>query len=358
MEITVLGLNHKTAPLEIRERFSVSPDRVGPLLSRFESGGVFSERLFLSTCNRTEIYGVAHENAQESIRRAKAVFGELAKLPVEAFEDKLYVLRQPDSIEHLFSVASGLDSMVVGETEITGQVKDAYLEAHRVNQTGKILNTLFQRSLKVAKNLRTRTEIGTRRVSVSSVAVELAEKIHDKLAGKTVLVLGTGEMAEGVTRAMTGRGAVPAVVSDRHQDRAEDLAHRFGGQALTYDDIEPRMAEIDIVIASTRCPVPIIVEAQVRRWMKVRHGKPLFLIDIAMPRNIEAAVHSLDNVYLYNLDDLQGIAGANLAFRKSQAEECRLIVREQTDYFMGWLTKEFGGSLPGHSLRSIRTGNG
>lgn len=341
MEITVLGLNHKTAPLDIRERFSVAPERVAPLLTRFESGGVFDERLFLSTCNRTEIYGVARGNPQESIHRAKEALGELAKLPLEAFEDKLYVLRQPDSVEHLFSVASGLDSMVVGETEITGQVKDAYLEAHRVKQTGKILNTLFQRSLKVAKDLRTRTEIGARRVSVASVAVELAEKIHDKLAGKTALVLGTGEMAEQVTRAMTGRGAVPAVVSDRHLDRAEDLAERFGGEALSYDAIEPRMTEIDILVASTRCPVPIISETQVKRWMKARHGRPLFLIDIAIPRNIEPAVDSLENVYLYNLDDLQSIANDNLAFRHNQAEQCREIVRAQTDRFMGWLSKEF-----------------
>lgn len=345
MEIAVLGLNHKTAPLEVRERFSIAPDKIAPVLSRFESGLIFDERLFLSTCNRTEIYGVSRQNTEESIRRAKEALGEIARLPVESFEDKLYVLRQPLSIEHLFSVASGLDSMVVGETEITGQVKDAYLEAHRVRQTGKVLNTLFQRSLKVAKNLRTRTEIGTRRVSVASVAVELAEKIYESLSGKTVLVLGTGEMAEGVVKAMTGRGAVPALVSDRHLDRAEDLAQRFGGMALGYSELDTRIADIDILIASTRCPVPIITQSQVRRWTKARHGQPLFLIDIAMPRNIEASVDALENVYLYNLDDLQGIAEANLAFRQSQAEECRAIVREQTLRFMGWLSKEFGDAV-------------
>lgn len=342
MQITVLGLNHKTAPVDIRERFSVSPEKIAPILGRFESGGIFDERLFLSTCNRTEIYGVSRNNSQQSIQLAKSALGEIAHLPIEAFEDKLYILRQPDSIQHLFSVASGLDSMVIGETEITGQVKDAYLEAHRVKQTGKVLNTLFQRSLKVAKNLRTRTEIGTRRVSVASVAVELAEKIYEKLEGKNVLVLGTGEMAEQVTRAMTGRGAVPAIVSDRHLDRAEDLVQRFGGEALHYDLLEKRIATIDILIASTRCPIPVITQTQVRHWMKIRHNRPLFLIDIALPRNIEGTVNAEENVYLYNLDDLQGIAGANLAFRQSQAEECRAIVDEQTQRFMGWLTKECG----------------
>ena len=337
-EILVLGLNHKTAPLEIRERLSVPPNRAPDFLRTLEERNIFDERVLLSTCNRTEIYGTG-KAPERSIRLAKEFLSEYAELELGRFEDKLYVLRQPDSIEHLFSVASGLDSMVLGETEISGQVKDAYFSAQRTRQTGKILNTLFQRSFKVAKDLRSQTKIGQGRVSVASIAVDLAEKIFESLQDARVMVIGTGEMSTQVTRAMVSKGARPMIVSSRHLDRAENLAAELGGEAVSFEHYEERISRTDIVIASTLAPKVIIHEKQVKEWMRARHERPLFLIDIAVPRNIDAAVEKLDNVYLYNIDDLQSIAQKNLSLRQSEFEECLRRIRDQRRVFTDWLER-------------------
>ena len=341
MEILVLGLNHKTAPIEIREKLAVPAHRTPEFLEAFKKRHVFEERLVLSTCNRTEIYGVAHE-AAEDIRRAKALLGEYSNLDVALFEDKIYVLKQPDSVRHLFSVASGLDSMVLGETEITGQVKDAYRLAQQFGQTGKVLNALFQRSLRVAKNLRSSTEIGAGHVSVASVAVDLAQKIFGDLRKIRVFVLGTGEMAAQVTKALVSRGAFPMIVSSRHHDRARLLAESLGGDALRYETYEKHIEEADILIASTHAGRFLVRAAQVKTWMRRRREKPLFLVDIALPRNIDPQIEKLDNVYLYNIDDLKSIGDKNKAFRETQAEQCVTLVKGQTERFMSWLGKEFG----------------
>ncbi len=341
MEILVLGLNHKTAPLELREKLAVPPHKTPEFLDAFKQRRIFDERLVLSTCNRTEIYGVAR-NISEDIRRTKVLLGEYSHLDVSSFEDSLYVMKQPDSIRHLFTVASGLDSMVVGETEIIGQVKDAYQLAHQAGQTGKVLNTLFQRSLKVAKNLRATTELGSGHVSVASVAVDLAQKIFGDIKQTRVFVLGTGQMASQVTKALVSRGAFPLIVSSRHHDRALELAKNLGGDALRYETYERHIQEADILIASTHAGRFLIEASQVKTWMKQRREKPFFLIDIAVPRNIDPACEKLDSVYLYNVDDLKNIADKNKAMRQSQAQECEGLVLGQTQRFMDWLFKEFG----------------
>ena len=340
MEILVVGVNHKTAPLELREKLSVPAHRNPEFLQKFEERRIFSERLLLSTCNRTEIYGVG--DGARDVEEAKRALSEYAELALPAFEDKLYVYRQPLSVQHLFSVASGLDSMVLGETEIIGQVKKAYFDAQEKGQTGKVLNTLFQRSFKVAKDLRSQTEIGLGHVSVASVAVDLAGKIRANLKGVRIMVLGTGEMSTQVARAMVSKGAYPVVVSSRHFDRAESLAQTLGGEAMRFEHYEKHIHEIDILIAATAAPEILIHASQVRSWMKSRHEKPLFLIDIAVPRNIDPAAEKLDNVYLYNVDDLQSVAVKNLALREDQLERCAGIVEDQTGHFMRWLLKEFG----------------
>lgn len=340
IEISVLGLNYKTAPLSLRERLAVPAHKIEELLHELKERNIFNERLLLSTCNRTEIYGVG-DPSLDGVNRAKQFLSEYSKLDLSVFEEKLYVLRKPDSVSHLFSVASGLDSMVVGETEITGQVKNAYLTAQKNRQTGKILNTLFQRSLRVAKELRTNTDIGVGKVSVASVAVDLAEKIFEKLKGVRVLVLGTGEMSTQVSRAMVSHGAYPLVVSSRHHERARELVSELGlGEAISFEDYESRIKEADVLIASTAAPSLLIREPQVRGWMKQRHDKPLFLIDIALPRNIESSIEKIDNVYLYNIDDLKGIAEKNQAMREEELSECLRRIQAQTDRFMLWLAKE------------------
>ncbi len=344
MEILVLGLNHKTAPVEIREKLSISAKDSRGFLKQLEDRHVFSEQVLLSTCNRTEIYGVV-ANGGDAVGQAKKILSDHARLDLSAFEDKLYVLKQPHSVEHLFSVASGLDSMVLGETEITGQVKNAYLSAQENQFTGKVLNNLFQRSLKVAKNLRTHTEIGSGRVSVASVAAELAEKIFEDLKGVRVMVIGTGEMAGQLLKAMTGRGALPLIVSSHHEGRARQLVHDFGGEAVPFEAFEMRIKDVDILLTSTFSSHCLITEAQVRGWMKMRHQKPLFLVDIAMPRNIEASAEKIDNVYLYNIDDLKEITDKNKVMREGQIVECRTLVTQQTQYYMDWLLKEFGAAV-------------
>ena len=340
MEICVLGVNHKTAPIEIRERLKFPSHKVQDLLKTLEKRSVFKERLLLSTCNRTEIYG-AGESSEEGLLKAKQFLSEYSQMELSSFEDKLYVLRQPDSVEHLFSVASGLDSMVIGETEIIGQVKHAYQSAHQNQQTGKVLNALFQRSFRVAKNLRSQTKIGAGKVGVASVAIDLAEKIFENLKGVKVMVIGTGEMSTQVTKAMVSRGAAPLIVSSRHFDRAAELAAELGGEAVSYEDYETKVKQTDVIIASTLAPKILIHASQIRKWMKARHQRPLFLIDIAVPRNIEPEAEKIDNVYLYNIDDLKEIADKNMAHRKSQLEGCFRLVRNQTQYFMDWLLKEF-----------------
>lgn len=342
MEICVLGLNHRTAPLELRERLNIPFTRAPFFLDSLASRRVFSERVLLSTCNRTEIYGVSTD-AETEVRAAKECLSDFASVKISDFESKLYVLRQPDSVRHLFSVASGLDSMVIGETEISGQVKDAYLDALKRHQTGKVLNTLFQKSLKVAKTVRTAAPIGAGRVSVASVAVELADKIFERLEGIRVMVIGTGDMAGQVLRAMASKGARPMVVSSHCYDRAQDLAEELKAEPVHFDFYEERVKDIDIIIGSTLCPRTLIQQEQVRRWMKLRRDRPLFLIDIAMPRNIDPSVEKLDNVYLYNLDDLHAVAAENLARRESFVTQSRELVSHQTSHFMDWLRKEFGG---------------
>ena len=337
MEILVLGLNHKTAPLAIREKLSIPAKEVPELLKAMEHQAIFQERLLLSTCNRTEIYGVG-DYPDHSVRRLKALLSQYAHLDLSLFEDKLYVFKQPDSIHHLFSVASGLDSMVIGETEIIGQVKDAYLSAHQSKHTGKILNTLFQRSFKVAKNLRTHTEIGAGKVSVASVAVDLAEKIFGELKNIEAMVLGTGDMAAQVAKAMISRGAESMIISSHHLDRAKVLAEELGAKAIAFDSYEEKIKGTDVLIASTTAPHVLVQEKQVRAWMKLRHQRPLFLIDIAVPRNIEAAIERIDNVYLYNIDDLRTIADQNRVSRENELEKCLELVRHQTQHFMDWLS--------------------
>ena len=338
MEILVLGLNYKTAPLELREKLAVPSHKTERLLRELEQRKIFDERLLLSTCNRTEIYGTSVE-PEHSLERAKQFLSDYSRVDLSLFEDKLYVLKQPDSVSHLFSVASGLDSMVLGETEIIGQVKDAYLSAHKLNQTGKVLNTLFQRSLKVAKVLRAQTQIGAGRVGVASVAVDLAEKIFGGLKNTRVMILGTGEMATQVTKNLVSKGVQALVVSSRHFDRAENLAMEVGGTAIHYGSYEDKIRETDILITSTSAHSLLIHEKQIRSWMKIRGDRPLFLIDIAVPRNIEPSAERIDNVYLYNLDDLQGIADKNRAHREGQVAECLELVGHQTRHFMDWLKR-------------------
>jgi glutamyl-tRNA reductase len=328
MNVVVIGLSHHLSPVELRERFAFADAKIPDALKSLRDSGVAGEAVILSTCNRVEIY------AATPLEPAKA-FAELKQFlkTARAFEnplgEEIYMLTEPQSLHHLFKVACGLDSMVLGETEILGQLKIAYKIAHEHRHTGAKLNKAFQRAFHVAKHIRTHTNIQRGSVSVASVAVELAEKIFSSLNEREVLVIGAGETSEKTARALLSRGAKSIIVANRSHERAQILAKEFGGRAVQFDDWAAEFEKIDIAISSTSASHHILDRAKLEPLMKARKHRPLLLIDIAVPRDIDPAVNFLENVYLYNIDDLQSIADNYLKQRKEEIVRCEQIIAEK-----------------------------
>jgi glutamyl-tRNA reductase len=325
MSVVVIGLSHRTSPVELRERFAFAEEKIPGALKSLRESGLASEAVIVSTCNRVEIYAaiaLAPETA----------FAELKKFLItqHAFDgalgDELYFFAEPHSLHHLFKVASGLDSMVIGETEIFGQLKKAYELAFQHKHTGARLNKAFQRAFNVAKHIRTETNIQRGSVSVMSAAVELAEKIFSSLAEHEVLVIGAGETSEKTARALLSRGARGVIVTNRSPERATALAAELGGRAVPFEQWPDEFEQIDIAISSTAAPHHILDRAKLEPLMKRRKHRPLLLIDIAVPRDIDPVVSELDNVYLYNVDDLQSIADDYLNLRKEEVARCEKII--------------------------------
>ena len=320
-KIFVAGLSYKTAPVEIREK--VAAPR--PLLScygcRIKLNAGLDEVVVLSTCNRVEVYGAA-EDVQD---KAALIFQQFsADVDVTPY---IYVKEGIEAAKHLFSVTSGLDSMVIGETEIAGQVKSAYQAAQEAKLTGPLLNRLFQTALKTGKEIRTHTAVGRGATSVGSVAVELVEKILDRdLSDKTVMILGAGKMGEACVRHLARRGARTVLVANRSIERAEALASEFGGRALSFEERLNALVEADIVVSSTGCPTTILHKAEIETVLSARRNRPLILIDIAVPRDIEADVNELNNVYLYNIDHLEAIVRENSKLREQELCKCHEII--------------------------------
>jgi glutamyl-tRNA reductase len=334
MKLFVAGLSYKTAPVELREKLAVHPSRLRCHGCRLKLGGNLAEVVLLSTCNRVEIYGVTPK-VNGNVHR---LFQHLSTSEVD-FAPHLYVKEGAEAVEHLFSVVSGLDSMVIGETEITGQVKQAYLAAQEAKLTGRVTNRLFQTALQAAKEIRTQTGIGRGATSVGSVAVELAERIFDRdLSGKTVMIIGAGKMGEACIRHLAKKGARSVLVSNRSYDRALNLATEFGGRAVRFEECRTAMAEADIVVSSTGSTDTILHRDDVAAVMAGRGNRPLFLIDIAVPRDIDAEVEQLDNVYLYNVDHLEAIVRENVRQREQELTRCRTILSERTAALMARLT--------------------
>lgn len=327
MKIFVAGLSYKTAPVELREKLAVHPTRLHCHGCRLKLGANLSEVVLLSTCNRVEIYGVTSDDN----KNLQNVFRHLASSEAD-FSPHLYIKENAEALEHLFSVAGGLDSMVIGETEITGQVKLAYQAAQTAKLTGKILNRVFQTALQTAKEIRTETGIGRGATSVGSVAVELAEKIFDRdLSQKTVMILGAGKMGEACVKHLSKKGAKSVLVSNRSFERAELLAAEFGGRAIRFDDCLTAMAGADIVVSSTGCPHTILHREEIAQVMQARRNQPLVLIDIAVPRDIAADVQEVRNVYLYDVDDLEVIVRENVKSREQELARCQAIIEKRAD---------------------------
>ncbi len=328
MPLVVIGLSHHTSPVTVRERFAFPEAQIPARLSLLRESGIVEEAVILSTCNRVEIY------AATGLPPARA-FAELQGFLIKCADyrdpvnDEIYALAEPQSLQHLFKVASGLDSMVLGETEILGQLKKAYELALQHNHTSGILNKAFQKAFNVAKHIRTETAIQRGSVSVGSVAVELAERIFNAVDDRQVMVIGAGDTSEKTARALLSRGARSIIVSNRSYERALALANELGGRAVQFDDWSQEFEKIDIVISSTAAPHYILDRAKLGPLMKLRKNRPLLLIDIAVPRDIEPEVNLLENVYLYNIDDLQAIADDYLKQRKEEITRCEAIIAEK-----------------------------
>lgn len=334
MSIVVVGLSHRSAPIALREQFAFAEGRVPAALGELREAGLATEGVVLSTCNRVELYiatPLPPERAFAELKRFlvahHAYAGELG--------EELYTLAEPDSVRHLFKVAAGLDSMVIGETEIFGQLKKAYDLAFSHKHTGAALNKAFQRAFNVAKHIRTETNIQRGSVSVMSAAVELAEKIFTSLAEHDVLVIGAGETSEKTARALQSRGVRSITVTNRSPDRAAALAATLGGRTIPFEQWPEAFEHVDIAISSTAAPQPILDRARLEPLLRRRRNRPLLLIDIAVPRDIDPGVNALENVYLYNVDDLQSIADDYLKLRQEEVARCEQIIAEKAASLLG-----------------------
>ncbi len=348
----VLGLNHRTAPVDIREKLAIAPHKLSEILQQLKTESSSEELVCLSTCNRTEIYVEAKDRAQ-----ARQALERILKSHsgIQILSNHLYFHESEDAIRHLFTVAAGLDSMVQGEHEILAQVKQAYQAAHAGGYTGKLLNVLFQRSLYVGKRVRTETGLGEGAASVGSVAVGMAERIFGSLQGRTIMILGAGKMAEVTAKHLLGQKARSLLVANRTFERACELAEEFGGTAMHFEEGLRQMAGVDIVISSTAAPHAVITSEHIHHIMEERKGRSLFLIDIAMPRDVDPAVNDIENVYLYNIDDLEQIVATNQAKRSKEAEAAAHIVQQETREFIRWLRAHRDGLHTGLKHSSTST---
>ena len=335
MELIVIGLNHKTAPIEIRERLAFPGDRIEAALHQVKSLPLLKENMILSTCNRVEIYAAARE-IENAILDLKHFLSRYHALSLKEFEKSLYSFVGEEAVRHIFRVASSLDSMVVGEPQILGQIKEAYNIAVESKTSGLILHRLLHRAFHVAKRVRTETKIGDRAVSVSFVAVELAKKIFETLEKRTVLLIGAGEMCELAARYLVSGGVEKVLVTNRTYERAAALAQEFKGEAIPFDEIGQGLKKADIVISATDSPQYLIHHDQVTKVIKDRKNRPIFFIDIADPRDIEPKVGDIENVYLYNIDDLQKVADENIKDREKEAQKAESIVQDEVVKFVNW----------------------
>ena len=348
MEVLCLGLSHKTAPVETRERFAIGDAHLGEFSSLLAQTPGVHEAVLVSTCNRVEYYAAADDPAAALRAVADFIAEKTGHTPVEP---TFVGLKSAESIRHLFRVVSGLESMVLGETEILGQVKKAYLAAQTAGATSRTLNKLFQRAFNVAKEVRTKTSITRGAVSVGSAAVELAEKIFGKLDACNVMVLGAGETAEMTAKALQSRGAKAIFVSNRTHERAVSLAEMLGGRAVHFDEWEREFDVIDILIGSTGAPHAVVTNAKISPLMKRRQDRPLFCIDLAVPRDIEASVNDIEGVYLYDIDALQGIADQSMTVRRQELVRCEEMIERHVAEFSTWLAVPrpgFGGTAGMH----------
>ncbi len=336
MEIVLVGLNHRTAPVEVRERVSFTNEQARRAADELRSRGILEETLVLSTCNRSEVYGVPPESSHECAPGLSSFLSEFHSVRPDVLSVSLYHHYDREAVRHLFRVSAGLDSMLLGEAEILGQVREAYRFAHEQGATGPVLNRLFQGALEVGKRVRSETELGTRPMSVAAAGVKLAERIFGKMSERGALVVGAGTISEQVVSQLRDRGIAHLSVMNRSRDRAEELAKQFGGKVVGWGEWDSALRSPDVVVSSVSTEEPVLRREMVESAMAARENRALFLMDLGMPRNIEASVAKLYNVYVYTMDDLSDIVQQNRNARESEIPRAEGIVGEHVGKFLSW----------------------
>ena len=347
MQVLSIGLNHTTAPVEVRERAAVAAEHLDDALKDISKQSAIEEATILSTCNRTEIYCHVPTEKIETATNWLCDFHELKKHEVTPY---LYTRPNEEAVKHAFRVASGLDSLVIGEPQILGQMKTAFAKAHKNGNTGKVLNRLFQNTFSVAKEIRTSTSIGSSAVSVAYAAVTLSKSIFSDISKQTVLLVGAGETIELTCRHLYRQGVRNIIVANRTMSRADGLADEFGAEVISLHELSTRLPDADMVFSSTASTLPILGKGSFEEALKTRKNRPMFVVDLAIPRDVEPQVNDLKNVFLYTVDDLQAVITENLASRKQAALEAEKIVGERCGEFMNWY--ETLASVP--TLRELR----
>jgi glutamyl-tRNA reductase len=336
MKIVVIGLNHRTADIDIREKLAFQGPMLEEGLLKLKEIPEVKEAVVISTCNRVEMYLNVHnvDKSHESVKSFLVNFFDIKKEPLD---NALYVYDEMKAVRHVFRVASSLDSMVVGEPQILGQLKDAFEFALEKKSTGILLNRLFKKSISVAKRVRTETKIAENAVSISFSAVELAKKIFTDLSGKSFMLIGAGEMAELAAKHMINNGVQDITVANRTYGRGCELAKEFNGRAIHFEDFLHEMVHSDILICSTGAQNYVLTKNQMQKVMKERRNRPVFIIDISVPRNIDPEINNLSNIYLYDIDDLQGVVDTNILERQKEAQKAEEIIEEEIETFKKWI---------------------
>lgn len=335
MHLVLVGLSHKTAPVEVREKLAFPEDKIDEALIDLMCRPSIEEAVILSTCNRTEIYTLSNdpEKAPDDIIE---FFADFHNMNVGDLNGYLYKKMKLEVAEHAFLVSSSLDSMIIGEAQILGQVKQAYGRSLECRTAGRVLNRLFKEALTLGKKVRTDTDIGESAVSISYAAVELAKRLFGELTHKSVLLVGAGKMSELTAKHLASNGIEKVLVTNRTFERAEEMAEKFDGEALPFNQLASSLAQADIIISSTGAPGIVIRKEQMIEAMRERKNRPVFLIDIAVPRDIDPDINNLYNAYLYDIDDLQGVVETNMAERQKEAEKAQAMISDNMKNFSKW----------------------
>jgi glutamyl-tRNA reductase len=336
LQIVLIGVSHRTAPVEVRERLAFTPDEARRAAEELRAKKILGESVVLSTCNRSELYGVPADESADGLRSLEDFLVGFHKLDATALNGALYRYRDADVVRHVFRVAAGLDSMLLGEAEILGQLRDSYHAALEARVTGPVMNRMFQAALEVGKRVRSETEIATRPMSVAFAGVKLAEQIFGKLKNHTALILGAGAVSEQVVEHLRGRGIARLLVANRSSERAAELAGRFGGEVAPWNDLEQALIAPDMVVCSVSAEEPVLTRPLLERAMANRENRALFLIDLGVPRNVARDAGELYNTYLYNVDDLSGIVEENKRARVGEIPRAESIVNEHVAKFEAW----------------------